>query len=201
MNAIRTFLTVAAVFMAAASAAETVVYKLTMRLKVPRVYNNLQSIGFRKAQTQKVVGYVYVDKSLAEEDQTDPVIRADGFVNKTHKVGVQYVTYSVSDATDVMWRYIGSNKTKVFRKPCVKFSLDLDPSYNIGYDEPDNTLVVTLSGHGASENIIKGSVTGNIGCGCRAYGHVSPTRTVYGDVVDITPLYGTFKMKRVETRR
>lgn len=43
---------------------------------------------------------------------------------------------------------------------------------------------------------IKGSVKGQIGCGCRAYGHLSPTRVWLGFVsdyvVDVAPLYGTF---------
>lgn len=42
-------------------------------------------------------------------------------------------------------------------------------------------------------------VTGKIGCGCSAYGHKSPTRTVDCRVSDIVPLSGTFTMKRVGT--
>ena len=176
---------------------ETVVYKLTMVLKVPRVYENTQSLGYRKNQTQKVYAYVYVDKSNL--DGGEPRIEVYDCINKTHKVGGSYVTYSDVSAQDVMWRYIGSNKTGVFKNTNIRFALDLDPSYNIGADEPDNTLVIMLSGFGTTEKSIKGMVTGQIGCGCRAYGHKSPTRTVDCSVSDIVPLSGTFTMKRVGT--
>lgn len=177
---------------------EVVVYKLTMALYVPRVYNNTQSLGYRKNQLQKIVGYVTVDKDIGSED-TEPFIRTWYLVNKTHKVQKQNVTYHDAYADDVMWRYIGNNKTGVFKNTQVKFSLDLDPSYNIGADEPDNALIIQLAGRGSTEKAIRGSVTGQIGCGCMAYGHISPTRTLKGEVSDITPLYGTFVMKRVGT--
>ena len=173
---------------------EVVVYKLTMALYVPRVYDNTRSLGYRKNQLQKITGYVTVDKDIGSED-TEPFIRTWHLVNKTHKVQKQNVTYHDAYADDVMWRYIGSNKTGVFKNTQVKFSLDLDPSYNIGDDEPDNTLVIQLSGIGSSETMISGSVTGQIGCGCMAYGHVSPTRDMCGYVRDITPLYGRFTMR------
>lgn len=179
---------------------ETLMYKLTMKLKVPRIYDNMQSLGSRKVQSQTVCGYVYVDKDNLDESGEPAVFVRDVF-NKTHKVGGANVTYRDSDATDVMYRYIGNNKTGAFKKPCCKFSLDLDPSYNIGYDEPDNTLVIQLSGQGSSDKRIRGSITGQIGCGCKAYGHVSPTRTVDRRVNDIAPLYGSFTMALVQTRK
>ena len=177
---------------------EVVVYKLTMALYVPRVYDNTRSLGYRKNQLQKITGYVTVDKDIGSED-TEPFIRTWHLVNKTHKVQKQNVTYHDAYADNVMWRYIGSNKTGVFKNTQVKFSLDLDPSYNIGADEPDNALIIQLAGRGSTEKTIRGSVTGQIGCGCTAYGHISPTRTLKCDVSDITPLYGTFTMKRVGT--
>lgn len=179
---------------------EVLAYKLTMRLRVPRVYNNTQSLGYRKMQYQTIVGYVIVDKDVtkAEEYTGEPEMSVFRVYNKTHKVNNANVTYGDADATDVMWRYIGSNKTGVFKNTNIKFSLDLNPSYNIGADEPDNALIVTLSGYGTSEKYIKGSVSGQIGCGCMAYGHVSPTRTVEGNVSDITPLYGTFTMRKTD---
>ena len=176
---------------------ETVVYRLTMSIKIPRVYENTQSLGYRKNQVQKIVSYAYVDKSNLEGGE--PRIEVYDCINKTHKVGGLYVTYRDVSAQDVMWRYIGSNKTGVFKNTNVRFSLDLDPSYNIGADEPDNTLVIMLSGCGTNEKSINGMVTGQIGCGCRAYGHTSPTRTVDCSVSDIVPLSGTFTMKRVGT--
>ena len=179
-----------------AAGAEVVAYKLTMNLKVPRVYDNMKSMGYRKVQSQKIVAYIYVDKALGK-DQTEPIIEIYDVVNKTHKVSGQCVTYGDTEAEDVMWRYIGSNKTGVFKNTNIRFSLDLDPSYNIGEDEPDNALIITLSGYGQNECTIKGYVTGQIGCGCYEYGHVSPTRTIGCLVSDITPLCGSFSMKRV----
>lgn len=172
---------------------EVLVYKLTMKLYVPRIYDNMQSMGYRKSQPQTIRGYVYVDKGV-ESGQTEPEISVEGMYNKTHKISSKCVTYMDTDATGVMYRYIGNNRTGVFKKPCIKFSLSLDPSYNIGDDEPDNTLVINLAGQGKSERKIKGAVTGQIGCGCRAYGHVSPTRTIVYGVDDIAPLYGNFTM-------
>jgi hypothetical protein len=178
----------------ASASADIIAYRVKMTLKVPRVYKNTTSQGYRKIQTQKIVGYVVVDKNDLESGE--PQIKAYGFVNNTHKVGGLKVTYADTAAMDVMWRYIGNNRTGVFRNTNVRFFLDLNPSYNIGEDEPDNTLLITLAGRGLSEKHIKGNVTGQLGCGCYAYGHVSPTRTVEGKVSDITPLSGTFTMKR-----
>lgn len=175
---------------------EVLVYKLTMKLHVPRIYDNMQSMGYRKPQLQTIKGFVYVDKGV-KSGQTEPEISVAGMYNRTHRVYSKSVTYMDTDATGVMYRYIGSNKTGVFKQPCIKFSLDLDPSYNIGDDEPDNTLVIDLAGQGRSERSIKGGVTGQIGCGCRAYRHVSPTRTIVYGVNDIAPLYGTFTMTLV----
>lgn len=184
-----------AILALSAAQAEVIVYKITMKLKVPRVYNNSASLGFRRAQSQKIEGYVSVDKDDLEGGE--PQIWLYSLINKSHKMSNgRKVTYADCAGSEVMWRYIGSNRTKIFKNTCIKFGLVMDPSYNIGGDEPDNTLLVQLSGHGRSEKKIKGSVTGQIGCGCSFYGHVSPTRTIEGLVSDITPLYGTFTMKR-----
>ena len=192
----KTFLSFALAMLAPfAAISETAVYKLTMNLKVPRVYNNTQSLGYRKNQSQKILAYVYVYKDTLEDGE--PVIQIDGCYNRTHKVAGSNVTYKDTQADGVMWRYIGSNKTGVFKNTNIKFSLDLDPSYNIGADEPDNALIITLSGYGFNEKTIKGQVTGQIGCGCTAYGHISPTRTIDCRVSDIVPLSGSFTMKRV----
>lgn len=202
-------ITIIAGLMSIESSAETLVYKCTMRLNVPRVYDNMQSQGKRKMQWQKVVGYITVDTDLSDrsEDEEEffgtrePAVYASEFINKTHKISTGKVTYSDCAADNVMWRFIGSNKTGVFKHTNLRFSLDLDPSYNIGDDEPDNTLVITLSGDGSSCKKISGYVTGQIGCGCRVYGHTSPTRTIGCEVDDIVPLYGKFTMKLVGTCR
>jgi hypothetical protein len=81
------------------------------------------------------------------------------------------------------------------------FSFVADPSYNIGSVIEDNVLQLKLSGHGRMSKgylkTIKGQVVGRIGCGCMAYGHVSPTRLYLGwitsVVVDIASVHGTFK--------
>lgn len=185
------------VLLAFQCSAETLFYKVSIRLNVPRVFDNTQSRGYRKIQRQRITGYVAVDMSAPDESSCEPVVYAYSFVNKTHKVCGSKVTYRNAWATDVMWRYIGSNKTNVFKNPNMKFSLDMNPSYNIGDDEPDNTLIMTLAGSGSSDKIITGRITGQIGCGCTAYGHISPTRTVNGMVNDIVPLYGTFTMRLV----
>jgi len=174
--------------------AETITYKLVMKLDIPRVYDNMQSKGYRKVQKQRIVGFVTINKDAVGE----PVIKTYGIFNKTHLVGGKYVTYDDTVADDVMWRYIGSNETGVFKNVQLKFSLDLDPSYNIGADEPDNALIITLSGRGVNEKYIRGMVTGQIGCGCTAYGHISPTRTVHGEVDDIAPICGKFALMRRE---
>jgi hypothetical protein len=184
-----------AAFSPLGSHAGSVVYRFTMHLYVPRVYNNAHSTGYRKVQKQKIVGYVTLNNELAE-GENEPSMRVWDMKNLTHKVQGEKVWYRSTDAEEVMWRYIGNNGTRVFKKPQVMFSLDLDPSYNIGADEPDNTLLIRLSGRGTSWKYIRGGVTGQIGCGCSAYGHTSPTRTFDCKVSDITPLYGTFKMKR-----
>lgn len=185
-----------AAFLPLESLAGSVVYKLTMHLYVPRVYNNTQSRGYRKVQRQKITGYVTLNDALVE-DETEPRMRVWDVENQTHKVGGAKVWYRNTDAQEVMWRYIGNNGTGVFKHTQVMFCLDLDPSYNIGADEPDNALLIQLAGRGINWKYIYGNVTGQIGCGCTAYGHVSPTRTFDGRVSDITPLYGTFRMKRV----
>ena len=190
------FLAIAAPMFYHDATADAVVYKITMNLKVPRVYDNTQSLGYRKPQRQSIVGYVMVDKS-ADPGQYEPLISFFDMENRTHKIGGKRVTYMDSYADEVMWRYIGNNRTGIFRNTLVKFRMDMNPSYNIGEDEPDNTLIVTLSGFGSSERSIFGGVTGQIGCGCMAYGHISPTRNIYCMVVDTAPLYGTFRMTRM----
>lgn len=177
--------------------AETVIYKVRLQLDVPRVYKNTESLGFRRIQKQRIVGFVSIDKDVDEWTLYEPEVRAYSFVNSTHVISGTKVRYADCVASDVMYRYIGNNRTGVFATPNVRFTLDLNPSYNIGADEPDNTLIITLSGHGRSERVVRGRVTGQIGCGCHAYGHISPTRTLACMVSDIVPICGTFKMKRI----
>ncbi len=179
---------------AAAVGAPVARYQLKLWLQIPRVYNNMQSRGYRKMQKQLLNGIVEVRDIGADE----PEVSVSNLVNLTHLVGDQNVTYRCSVLEDeTMWRYIGNNATNVFRRACIRFSVDCDPSYNIGEDEPDNALIIQLAGTGTSDSRISGNVTGQIGCGCHAYGHVSPTRTRYGDVDDRVPTFGRFTMKQI----
>lgn len=178
--------------------AVTVEYDLTMVLKVPRVYNNMTSEGYRKYQTQRVNGILRV---IVNDCQSEPTIEVVGLCNRTHKVNSKCVTYDTVVDGSSFWHSIGSNATGSFRKSSVCIRIDADPSYNIGDDEPDNTLILALSGSG-TEKAISGKVAGQIGCGCRAYGHKSPTRIMWTDqVVDIASVYGFWKAKYKRTVR
>lgn len=175
-------------------------YKFTMNLRVPRIYDNMASKGYRKLQPQRLAGelqFVYKDNGTVK-------VRVRNLVNKTHKINgvpISYVCYDYPyDYHNPLVVGIGSNKTGKFKQGGADFSFQADPSYNIGGVDEDNTLILELSGYGTLRgNTLKnlrGSVKGKIGCGCRAYGHVSPTRLYLGwltDYVwDIAPVYGTF---------
>ena len=190
----------AAVMSMQASAQVVDTYKFTMNLKVPRIYDNMQSLGYRKLQSQRLVGELqFVYKS----DGTTTV-RVKNLVNKTHKINgipISYVCYEFPyDYHEPLVVGIGSNKTGKFKQGGAEFAFQADPSYNIGGVDEDNTLILELSGYGTLKgNVLKnlkGAVKGQIGCGCMAYGHISPTRLFLGwltDYVhDVAPLYGTF---------
>ena len=132
-------------------------------------------------------------------------VKVVNLVNKTHKINGKRITYEFQepfDGKEPLVVAVGSNKTLKFNRGAINLSFVADPSYNIGGVDEDNTLVLTLSGKGTvidnkKLQSLRGSVTGQIGCGCMAYGHVSPTRTyhkfVTKEVQDVAPLYGTFK--------
>jgi hypothetical protein len=100
---------------------------------------------------------------------------------------------------------IGNNKTGKFKTATVAFALAAEPSYNIGQFDEETSLYLTLAGKGIlGKNGImtkaSGYASGTLGCGCRAYGHVSPTRNLSwrgasNEVVDIAAVYGTWKIK------
>lgn len=200
----------AAVMSMQASAQVVDTYKFTMNLKVPRIYDNMQSLGYRKLQSQRLVGelqFVYKNDGSVN-------VRVKNLVNKSHKIGgncISYVCYEYPyDYHDPLVVGIGSNKTGKFKQGGAEFAFQADPSYNIGAVDEDNTLILELSGYGILKGDVlknlKGAVKGQIGCGCMAYGHISPTRLFLGwltDYVhDVAPLYGTFnakfKSRRVE---
>ena len=139
-------------------------------------------------------------------------MRVKNLVNRSHVSNGRYITYTCYDIPyeehDPLLVGIGSNKTGKFKQGGAEFAFQADPSYNIGGVDEDNTLILELSGYGTLKNdilkSIKGSVKGQIGCGCMAYGHKSPTRLYLGFITDlvhdIAPVYGTFKAS-IKSRR
>lgn len=131
------------------------------------------------------------------------------FINKTHVMStgahVSYKTYL--DYTQYpRFNAIGSNKTGLFTTPSVCFKIAAEPSYSIGELDEDNALYITLSGFGKTDKkrryvrYISGNVSGTLGCGCTAYGHLSPTRLLgmYGwtdESDDVAGVHGTWKMQ------
>ena len=219
-------------------------YKLTLRLWTPRIYDNMESLGYRKYQNQRLTGDLEIRYNTVNDDGIGlpPGIFITNLVNKTHKISGVPITYttSVNNNDDYYSPYdgpvtrvslIGSNKTDKFLTPSVVFYMDAEPSYNLGMDDEDNSLLCTVAGTGKTKNVnvktwekytyvdcqgieregvrkvslgkrrviktLKGQVAGTLGCGCKAYGHKSPTRVAgpYGptdDVSDIAAVFGTW---------
>ena len=176
------------------------IYNFNMVLKVPRIYDNYQSMGYRKLQPQRLSGELhFIYKSNGKT-----TVEVKNLKNKTHKINgvpITYICYKYPyQGHEPTMVAIGSNKTGVFKSGGVEFAFQADPSYNIGFLDEDNTLMLELSGYGNIRNNtlknLRGAVKGQIGCGCMAYGHVSPTRLWFGrltDIVkDVAPLYGSF---------
>jgi len=180
-----------ALFLALAiSAAEaaTVVdhYRFTGFFYVPRTYDNMASLGYRKYQRQRLDGEMTITYDTEENER--PVVAFTGLTNRTHKINGCPITYSCTVGLSVFPRVnvIGNNKTGVFRTGAVNFDLDAEPSYSIGEDDEDNSLILTLAGRGYVGSVdgvqvmkrITGNASGTLGCGCKAYGHTSPTRVM-----------------------
>lgn len=129
-----------------------------------------------------------------------------------------HVTYNAF-TWSTRYNCIGSNKTGKFKTAVANFDMSADPSYAI-WEEPsdDNSLELRLSG-GATlvkkngylkPRFFVGSVAGTLGCGCTAYGHLSPTRRLwwYGPMTDpaysddVSATYGTWRAtyRRTYTR-
>ena len=88
------------------------------------------------------------------------------------------------------------------------FYIDANPSYNVGEDDEDNSLLVVLAGKSTTKiangrrvlNMCRGNLAGTLGCGCMAYGHTSPTRVMgvegpTDDVDDVAAVWGTWTMR------
>lgn len=178
-------------------------YAFKMVLKVPQVYDNTTSQGYRKFARQVIKGKMYVvwlaDGSFrlefAElENQSFKVrgykVRYDGFEDRN----VVYTRFS----------WIGNNKTDIFNTPSLCFFLELYPNYAIGEATEDNSFYIMLSGAGSSAYTkslgsriarrFSGYAAGSQGCSCYDYGHKSPTRTasVCGPTSTPTDVVATF---------
>lgn len=133
----------------------------------------------------------------------------ENFVNKTHKLSNgENVTYHVEvdeDACFPKFNAIGNNKTNKFKTASICFAIGAEPSYNIGEYDEDTSLFVTIAGKGTVHkdgyvSSASGYVAGSLGCGCMAYGHVSPTRKLgrhgaTSQVADVAAVHGTWHMK------
>lgn len=192
----------------------TDVYDFKMSVKVPRVYNNMASLGYRKYQHQRIVGEMRVVYDT--ENPFAPTVVLTNLVNKTHKVSGVCVKYTCEPSSGVRWAYLGDNKTGIFKTPSVSFAAELYPDYNVQQTvDEDNSMFVSFAGLGSSSTsysyrncantrtvrLLHGYVTGTIGCGCHDYGHLSPTRVIWAywpltDVVtDVASVYGTWTAK------
>ena len=147
------------------NAAQTIdTYRLTMRLKVPRIYDNMASMGYRKLQLQRIVG----DLQITYGDDGSTKVQMKNLVNRTHKINgipISYVCYDYPyDYHNPRVVAIGSNRTGKFNTGGIEFAFQADPSYNIGEVDEDNTLILELSGYGTLKGNtlknLKGSVKG-----------------------------------------
>lgn len=187
-------------FLALLASAQSVdVYDFRMRIRVPRIYDNTQSRGERKWQTQIVQGEMHVDY---DTNELAPVITFRNCVNRSHSIDGAPVTYLCEHGYDEVirrWVVMGNNRTGSFTNGSCFFYADFEPSYNIGEDEPDNALLLYFGGYGTLSRVKtdcrpcsdctcgpyawkvkkwRGYCVGTMGCGCRAYGHTSPTRVL-----------------------
>lgn len=188
----------------------TDVYRLKLVIKNPRVFDNMQSKGFRKYKTETFYGELLV--TYPSDNSAGATIEVKNLYDNNYLIGGKNVTYDVTVDEDMMMpriNLIGNNQTKVFKKPSIMFALVCDPSYNIGDDGEDNTLYIVLAGSGYISNrkrsnqqvisTMRGFLAGTLGCGCTAYGHVSPTRVngvrgpILSQVDDVAAVWGKWK--------
>lgn len=184
-------------------------YKFTMHVYVPRIYDNTASLGYRKYKQQTVNGTL---RLTYESGTVRPTITVTNLVNKSHKINGCNITYTTTvDSGDYVYprvNVIGNNKTGVFKTGTIVFHMDANPSYNIGEDVEDNSLLVTLAGRTTTKVVNcrrvigtgRGNLAGTLGCGCTAYGHVSPTRVLgvegpTDEVDDVASVWGTWSMR------
>ncbi len=189
-------------------------YDIVLSLRVPQVFSNTTSQGYRKYKRQLIKG------------KMDLIWMSDGtfgfdfynLVNKTFKVGGENVRYTGIEGREIAYprfNWIGNNKTDYFKKPCICFYIELEPSYSKGGNTEDNSFYLMMSGTGSSvfmsqyksriATYFSGYAAGTQGCGCNAYGHKSPTRkaTIMGPMYepeDVVATFGQWKA-RWKTRK
>lgn len=183
--------------------AATDVYDFTLRLQVPQVLNNTQSLGFRKYQSQTIRGVMYI-KWLSGGGFKIDFSDLENSKFKIRGSRVRYIGYEDRAVVYSRYNYIGSNNTELFKTPAICFYLELEPNYAIGGNNEDNSFYVLLAGKGTSrfyKNLgsriakkFKGYAAGTQGCGCSAYSHKSPTRnaTVCGPMDEVSDVVATF---------
>ena len=235
-NMIKTILTVLCFCIVGSAAAYTDTYAFKLSAKVPRIYDNNQSKGYRKYQGQVIKGYLHITYPETKDGFGRPTVTITDLYNKTHKISGQSITYKCTvnndgNAEGPMTRVnlIGSNKTGEFNTASILFYLDAEPSYNKGEDDEDNSLLITLGGSGKCKKFehyqyvccngklkkvklgkcmaissASGAFGGSLGCGCYAYGHISPTRVASpcgpSEIVDdVAATWGTWSMSYLES--
>ena len=171
----------------------TDVYEIKMSLRIPAIVDNMQSQGRRVYKLQQLRGTMEIHYSGKNGDTVSFSLPA--LSNLTYKIRDVCVSYETTLGEDIVWTAIGNNKTDSFKQATLRLDIDANPSYNIGDDEPDNTLIATVSCYGSQFGVMRGNAAGQLGCGCHAYGHVSPTRAIGAQgatdkVVDIAACMG-----------
>lgn len=192
------------------AAIETDVYDVKLYADMPRVYDNMSSIGYRKYQRQQIVGQMYV-----MYDKNDQItLWFSQFTNKTYKINGDPVTYEVLFDSESLhnFSWCGNNKTGKFTRPNCNFAISMIPSYKIGSEMLDDVHLqisctkgskrkISICGQDAIiASLLSGYCAGQIGCNCKAWGHISPTRMwgFFGPnctVTDIASVNGKVKMK------
>lgn len=126
------------------------IYDFKLQAMVPRTYDNMQSQGYRKYQGQLIVGQMFI--SYDADMQTRPTISFSELTNVTHKIDGKPITYSCTVNNDGSYagpltrvNLIGDNMSGKFTVPSVCFWLDAEPSYSIGEDDEDNSLLLAFS--------------------------------------------------------
>ena len=68
-------------------------YSFTMHLNVPRIYDNMESLGYRKYQYQTLKGQLM----FIYKDDGETLVKVKDLENRTHKINGKRVTYTCYD--------------------------------------------------------------------------------------------------------